>query len=255
MLKKSFPFVTHKNRKAVSPCEVRDNTYDSAFPLCVMTYNIKNAENGTKISEIAADIRAETPDIVCLQEVDCGAFRSGKRDIMQELADSLQMHSFYAPTIKLRGGTYGIGMLSRYPLENHKQIPLPVRKGDEGRVVAQADITVSGRKLTIFNTHLSFETRAIRLAQLDYLQSVTSSCGTFILCGDFNTEDFSEFSRLSGAKAVNSAALPYNTYLGTDVSFFAIDNILISSDLSCITSKMAGTSVSDHCPLIAVISN
>ncbi|MGN0520910.1 MAG: endonuclease/exonuclease/phosphatase family protein [Candidatus Fimenecus sp.] len=217
-----------------------------------MTYNIKNADLGTKISGIAADIQRENPDIVCVQEVDCGARRSGKKDVLKVLAEELQLHYAFFPAIKLQGGTYGIGVLSRFPFENALRTPLSVRESDEGRVLASVTVTVNGKMLTILNTHLSFENAKQRQTQFAYLQSVFSKNAPGILCGDFNVESFSEFSRIQAA-AVNTAEMPFETYIGGDTAFASIDNIFVSDGISIVSKKLCDTTCSDHRPLLAEI--
>ncbi|MGN0571477.1 MAG: endonuclease/exonuclease/phosphatase family protein [Candidatus Fimenecus sp.] len=217
-----------------------------------MTYNIKNANIGTKISEIAADIRAENPDIVCVQEIDCGMRRSGRREILKELAESLQMQYAYCPAIQLQGGTYGIGILSKFPFENALRTPLSVRKGDEGRVLASVTVTVNGKTLTVCNAHLSFENRQARLQQFDYLQSVFVQNTPVILCGDFNAESFSEFAHIN-ATAVNTVETPFETYIGGDTAFASIDNIFVSEDISIVAKKLCDTTCSDHRPLLTEV--
>lgn len=220
--------------------------------LRVMTYNIKNADLGTKIPKVASDIQSENPDIVCVQEVDCGVRRSGRKEILKTLAEELQMEYAFFPAIRLQGGTYGIGILSRFPLENTLRTPLSVRKNDEGRVLASVTVTVNGKMLTVLNTHLSFENAQMRQAQFGDLQSVFAKTTPVILCGDFNTESFSEFARIK-ATAVNTAETPYKTFIGGAVGFVSIDNIFVSDDIALISQQICNTSVSDHRPLLAEI--
>lgn len=225
---------------------------DGKTVLRVMSYNIKNADSGKKIPEIAADMQAEQPDIVCVQEVDSGVRRSKRKDILKDLAEILQMQYCYFPAIQLQGGTYGIGILSRFPLENCTRTPLAVRNGDEGRVLACATVRINGKKLTILNTHLSYEHKQTRLAQFDDLQSVFTNSAPAVLCGDFNAESFEEFSRIN-ATAVNSVETPFETFIGGSTAFTAIDNIYLSADIALVMKKMCETSVSDHKSLLAEI--
>ena len=70
--------------------------------LTVMTYNVKNCGTGEKIADVAADIRAEDPDVVCLQEVDRNVKRSGGRDELQALANELGMNYVFFPALRRR---------------------------------------------------------------------------------------------------------------------------------------------------------
>lgn len=222
---------------------------DGKTVLRVMSYNIKNADLGKKIPEIAADIRAEQPEIVCVQEVDSGVRRSKKKNILKELSEILQMQYCFFPAIPLQGGTYGIGILSRFPLENCTSTPLLIRDVDEGRVLGSCEVTVNGKTLTVLLTHLSYEDKQTRLAQFDYLQSVFANSAPAVLCGDFNVESFEEFSRIN-ATAVNTAETPFETFIGGGTPFTAIDNIYCSADITLVSKKVCETSVSDHKPLL-----
>lgn len=248
----------------------KKRTPDSVFPvnhysaqswqnkqrmLTVMTYNVKNCDNGEKIAEIAADIQRYNSDVICVQEIDLNVPRSGKRNILKELATSLQMNYCFFPAIPLQSGSYGIGILSVYPLENCFLQPLEVRKGDENRVLASAEITVNGQTIHLYNTHLSFEDTQMRFRQIRMLNAIIGQNTPFILMGDFNVESFQEFTYLNGVKAANVAERPYQTYIGDDTNtvFRAIDNIFVSENFE-LKEVVAGiTTVSDHRPLAAVI--
>lgn len=223
--------------------------------LTVMTYNVKDCDNGEKISEIAEEIQKYNPDVVCVQEIDMNASRSGKRNILKELSEKVQMNYCFFPAIRLQGGTYGIGILSVYPLENCALQPLDVRKGDEERILASAEISVNGQTVHIYNTHLSFEDRQTRLQQIKTLNTVISQNTPFILTGDFNTESFQEFSYLSGVYAANTEETPYQTYIGDDADtvFRSIDNIFVHDNFEMKDVTLGTSTASDHRPLIAAI--
>lgn len=224
--------------------------------LTVMTYNVRNCGNGKQIAEIAGDIRKYNPDVVCVQEVDCRTTRSRRKNILKSLADALQMHYCFFPAIYFGGGTYGIGILSVYPLENCTLQPFTVRAGDEGRVLAHAQITVNGRAFHVFNTHLSYESPEMRLRQMQMLSAVLGQNMPFVLMGDFNILSFQEYDDLRDVRAVNGKDMPFETYIGDDPTgdFRAIDNIFIPKTLAFEDIVFGETSVSDHRPLIATVS-
>lgn len=225
--------------------------------LTVMSYNVKACNLGRGIREITADILAGNPAIVCVQEVDKNVRRSKKKDLLCELATSLQMNYHFYPAIHLQKGMYGIGILSVYPLESCRMIPLEVRAGDEGRVLASAVVHINGRKIKILNTHLSFENADQRKIQWDILQRVlTEQQMPYILMGDFNISDIGEFDYLKGVNCVNNTATPYETFVGDEVDgggSRCLDNIFVSVDMTLVSGKMADTTASDHRPILAKI--
>lgn len=226
-----------------------------ADTLTVMTYNVKNCDLGEQIEAIAADIQAENPAVVCVQEIDRDVNRSGNRDVLKELAAALGMNYAFYPAISLQGGAYGLGILSVYPLEACTAVPLEVRKGDEARILASATINVNGRQIKIYNTHLSFEDTDQRKQQWDFIsETLANEQLPFVLSGDFNVTDIQEFSYLTGVSGVNNAQTQYETYIGEDDGGFrCLDNIFVSDDLKVLSQRMGETSASDHRPLVAEI--
>lgn len=190
--------------------------------------------------------------MVCLQEVDRNVKRSGGRDELQALANELGMNYVFFPAIRLQGGTYGVGILSVYPLKDCEMVPLETRREDEDRVLASAAIQVNGQTIKIYNTHLSFEDTDQRQKQWAFLQQETHP---FVLTRDFNITDIAEFSNLTGVTAVNNAQTRYETYLGdgSGGGMLYIDNIFVSDKLTVANHRLANTTVSDHRPLVAEI--
>ena len=233
---------------------VKDSDTDGK--LVVMTYNIKNCQDGEGILDIVSDIKKYNPDVVCVQEVDNGTRRSKKQNILKLLAEELNMNYCFFPAINFRGGLYGIGIMSTFPLENCHMQPLEIREEDEGRVLASADIKTPKKTVHIFNTHLSFENKESRLKQIKYLNDMLKDKDSFVLTGDFNISGFEEYAPLEGMNAVNTANNPFASFIGgdgNDGSFRAIDNIFVSDNLKIGNIIFGQTSVSDHRPLIAEI--
>lgn len=228
---------------------------EEADTLTVMTYNVKNCDLGEQIDAVAEDILAEGPQVVCVQEIDKGVNRSGDRDVLRELAAAVGMNYYFYPAINLQGGSYGVGILSVFPLESCQMVPLEVRRGDEGRVLASAVINVNGKQIKIYNTHLSYEDADQRQKQWEFIQQTLSGEQMpYILMGDFNISSIDEFSILTGVTSVNNAATPYDTFVGgNEGGIRTIDNIFVSDNLTLLTGGLADTSVSDHRPLTAEI--
>lgn len=227
-----------------------------ATSLKIMQFNVKNCDEGKKISEIAAEIKEQSPDLVFLQEIDMKVRRSRKKEVLKLLAEKLQMHYAFFSAIPLEGGDYGVGILSVYPLENCQNEALPTREEDEGRILARAQITVNGETIHIFNTHLSYENKDKRFEQFDFVSQKINAEDKFILCGDFNVESYSEFERLQNVTLVNNPDTNYQTFLGDDVTknnFKGIDNIVLSKNFKLLNSEMVKTAVSDHNMLTAEI--
>ena len=118
-----------------------------------MTYNIQQGydENGYKnLPGQLEVIRRVDPDILGLQESDTARIANGNVDAVRTFADRLDMHSYYGPTTTT--GTFGIALLSKYPIEN-PQTFFMYSEGEQTATI-QAEITVDARRYQVFVTHL-----------------------------------------------------------------------------------------------------
>jgi endonuclease/exonuclease/phosphatase family metal-dependent hydrolase len=117
-----------------------------------MTYNIQQANdvNGEKsYLEQLALIKEVDPDIIGFQESDSTRISLGNNDYIRYYANKLGYHAYFGP--KTVTGTYGTGILSKYPLENPRSVFTFSDQDEIG--TAEAEISVGGRKFTIFNVH------------------------------------------------------------------------------------------------------
>ena len=104
---------------------------------------------------------------------------------MRYFADQLDMYSYYGP--KTVPGTFGIALLSKYPIEKPRTFYM-YSQGEQTATIA-AQIQASGETLNIFVTHLGnggpiMQQEAI-LGEIDGLDHV-------IAMGDFNFRPDSE---------------------------------------------------------------
>ena len=129
----------------------------------LMSYNVrkgKGLDDVTNYERIAQVIIDNQADLVALQELDSVTNRSGKKDVLQEVASRDGMSGVYAPAIDYDGGKYGIGLMS-------KQQPLSVsRYALPGREEARALLLVEFDDYIVGCTHLSLteEDRMLSLA-------------------------------------------------------------------------------------------
>jgi len=150
---------------------------------------------------LGRDIAAAGADIVGLQEVDRFVKRSGFQDTMSLISAAAGLpHTGFARGIWLGGGEYGTGILSRFPILDFTVTAL--RSGTaEQRSMGHAVLDVDGRRVHFINTHLSLGGRENREVQFQQIAAQLPSDAPWIVTGDFNTEDFSEFAPLGGTLA------------------------------------------------------
>jgi endonuclease/exonuclease/phosphatase family metal-dependent hydrolase len=147
-----------------------------AVPLRVMTWNVwwRFGPWPRRQPAIAAAIRAQRPDVVCLQEVwgsdppDRTLDPRGIADQAAWLAGELGLHALSATSPWFDGGTFTNAVLSRWPIELLASEALPRADGTPGhrRAVAVAAQTPWG-PWPFVSTHLDhrFDASSARCAQ------------------------------------------------------------------------------------------
>ena len=133
----------------LTSCNPNNNSTDT---LRIMSHNVRNCKGmdlKLDYDRCADVINRAQPDIVAVQELDSMTSRYEGYYALGELATRTKMHDYYAPSIKYKGGKYGIGILSKEPAISLKQYPLPCRKEPRTMLVAEFD------KFYFICTHLS----------------------------------------------------------------------------------------------------
>lgn len=160
--------------------------------LRVLTYNIhigRGLDGRYDLARIARVIREADADLVALQEVDRGTRRSQGDDQAAELARLLPGYTpFFAQAMPHDGGSYGVCVLSRLPVQSTRAVSLPGGGGCEPRAAAVLEVTFAGAPLTFVGTHLENANREMRLRQAQVLEAAVPLApdARAILAGDFN---------------------------------------------------------------------
>src|SRR3984957_13584498 len=98
----------------------------------LLTYNIHKgvgADRRYRLERVIAVIKAEAPDIICLQEVDRNVRRSRRDDQPALLADKLGAAvSLYQLNVPRGEGGYGNLLLSRWPFRDARQMSLAYKR-------------------------------------------------------------------------------------------------------------------------------
>lgn len=214
----------------------------------VMSYNVKNGmgvDGITSIERCSDVIRKVNPDVVAIQEVD-SVNRRNNYYVLGRMAEQTGYHAYFGPTIKYRGGKYGIGVLSKKPALSTKFYPMPHRREDRGVLV------VEFKRYYLVCTHLSGQyIRDGRCVQVDVIREAVSGLKKPVfIAGDMNARPgtpvmkaFKEFAVVLSDE--NKKTAPSNDprgcidyILGTKGSFKVLDEEVIY-----------GCYASDHLPL------
>jgi len=241
---------------------------EARIPIRVMTYNIRSG-NGN-LDSTAAAIRAQSPDIVALQEVDVHwADRSGFADQVTELATKLGMQGRFAPIYVLPGlapgavsRQFGVAVLSRYPIVRFRndtiarlstQEPNPVPAPAPGLLDAVLD--VNGQPVRVLNTHLDYrKDPAVRTLQVQQMLAFIGDLGVpTLVFGDMNASPSAPelqplLQRLHDAwSGSDSPGLTYPA----DAPRERIDYVLVSAQFTVRSIRVPETQASDHRPVVA----
>lgn len=227
--------------------------------LRIMSYNIHHGEglDGVlDLERIAAIIRAEKPDVVCLQEVDRDLPRTKHLDFPAIFAEKLGMNAVFEPNYQFAGGDYGNATLTSLEIIESKNHRLPGPEGVEPRGCLRVTVRFGDTEADIFNTHFGLRPDERRHQAEAVLSMLTDRPA--ILAGDLNEtaaaaglqlllEKFIDSAVLSGAG--DSPTLPGSSR--------RIDYILVSGDWDVLSSHVLNTPetrvASDHFPWLAEV--
>ncbi len=220
-----------------------------------------NVSNLDRVATWIANIR---PHVVSLNEVERLNGYTGNADqpaVLASLLKSKTGAAWYTCFAQISGGSTGQGnlLLSRIPIESCGTHVLSYT-----RSVAQVTITVNGRSVNLFSTHLDDDSSSQRATQMEQLKNWASGFSEQrLIAGDFNTwPGGGEIGRMTGtyydAWAVAQSAGTAVAYSGNEAGNTRnsrIDYIFYSKGATALVLKGAQVydtgSVSDHRPVVA----
>ena len=206
----------------------------------IATFNIlhgRSLDDGqVDVDRLAVAVKSLDADVLGLQEVDRDQPRSQGADLTAVAAEAMGAaeHQFVAALAGTPGGTwmaatgdeqpgsatYGIALLSRYPVISWRVVRLPALRAsvpmwfkgsrkpvwvsDEPRVAVAAVLDGPFGEFTVCNTHLSFihGWSALQLSRL--VRSLTGTREPLVLVGDLNMEQ-RQAATVTGLRALATA--------------------------------------------------
>ncbi len=214
-------------------------------PLRVITYNIQQGYSVDGIRSYGGQlalIRSLAPDIVGLEESDVARFSGGNADVVRTISEGLGMNAYYGP--RTVTGTFGIALLSRYPLENPHTFFM-YSTGEQTAAI-EAQISLNGKQYTLLVTHLGNDGPLIQ--QQEVLSRLAGQSNV-IAMGDFNFEPATEQYNLT-LQTLQDAWVQVGSPLpaGLDPKSL-IDHIFVSPGIPVSLVRYVESPVSDH-PLL-----
>ncbi len=228
----------------------------------VLTYNIyhgEDANGGSNLDAVAGIINSLQPDLVALQEVDSKTRRAKKLDLTAELSKRTGMQGVFGKAMDYDSGGYGEAVLSRHPIIETKNNPLPHTAKAEPRAALEIHIELPGGvKMAFVGTHLDHQRdQNNRMMQTKRIMELYENYDLpIVLAGDLNATPGSDPINLLSEQWFDAAEdNPRPTFPSTKPSR-RIDYIMYKPkerwklvEVRVIDEKVA----SDHCPVLAVL--
>jgi len=251
----------------------------------IATFNLlhgRSLDDGlVDVDRLAAAVKSLDADVLGLQEVDRDQPRSFGADLTAVAAEAMGApeHQFVAALAGTPGGTwmaatgeeqpgsatYGIALLSRYPVVSWRVVRLPALRAsvpmwfkgsrkpvwvsDEPRVAVAAVLDGPHGEFTVCNTHLSFIPgwSALQLRRL--IRSLTGTREPLVVIGDLNMEQ-QQATRISGLRPLARAAT-----FPVDSPRRQLDHVLVRGNLRATGSGEAvRLPLSDHRALVVPVA-
>lgn len=215
--------------------------------LRVASYNIKLLDEGKGLPNITEELKDMDIDILCLQEVDQNALRSGNFDQVEAIADALNFpyYHFYK-TMFVFPGHYGLAILSKYPIKEVISREIPQEIFTEPRILAEAIIQLGEKEVHVYNTHFTWNQQRVQMNEVNFVHDNLAK-ENIILMGDFNSFWNEKQEQYLGLQQLNNEENRLITFMG----FASPDNIFIDDAFEVISMQMQATTFSDHAMVYA----
>lgn len=236
--------------------------------LSIATYNILHCENDAlrQQGKHVIDPLCTADTVDALQVSVCGLNEVRRQsgdppmcDQAKVIGNKLGMHAIFAKAINISGGEYGNALLSRFPIESVRIVPIQTteeeRRGQqrhgEDRVLLIARLSVEGKTLTVMVSHFGLldieKARAIETLR----REVAAVDTPLVFMGDLNLTPDSAFyaeltSFLQDASPEQERNIPT---FSRDVPQRKIDYIFTNALCRAEHTEAVPIGVSDHLPL------
>lgn len=238
----------------------------SGHVLKILSYNVHSCIgtdrklDPTRIAEVIAELK---PDIIGLQELDVGRRRTGGVDQAETIASLLKMEFHFHAALHVAEERYGDAILTALPMKRIKGGMLP--STGEQRGALWVEISIGGRPVQVFNTHLGLMrrdriTQATTLLGPAWLGSAKGSQKPAILIGDLNSIGRSAAYRQIARRLRDVQVETGSTLRATFPSRYPLmrlDHIFVSDDIEALKAEVVNTrltrTASDHLPLLATV--
>jgi len=212
---------------------------------------LPHTQRSQNLDQIAHAIRSF--DIVALQEVDSGSFRSSFINQIEYLAVRGHFPFWYNQINRNLGrlAQHSNGLLSRYRAHHIIDHKLPGLL--PGRGAMEVRFGPTAEPLVLLLVHLGLGKRA-RMRQLQYISELVNSNQHVIIMGDFNCAAQSdEIDALLNKTHLCEPVDNLHTYPSWQ-PMHNIDHIMVTPGIGLNNVKVMDTSISDHLPIMVEVT-
>ena len=191
-------------------------------------------------------------DVVALQEVDSGSFRTRFVNQAEYLAEKTGFSDWHSLVTRDFGvvAQHTNSLLSRRPPRHVVTHRLPGLM--EGRGLLEAEFELEGRPVSILCTHLALNCRA-RIRQVRYIADLINDRDSAVLLGDFNCQPHSRGIRYFVNQTRLRTGAPLHASYPSWRPSRIIDHILATEDLGLADLATLPDVLSDHLPVGATV--
>jgi endonuclease/exonuclease/phosphatase family metal-dependent hydrolase len=240
--------------------------------LKVMQWNIhhtKGSDGRFDPNRLATAAVRQGADVISMNEVSYYHSSYINDDLAARLESLLEQktgRTWYRKFINVYGGTWGYGnaILSRLPFTSSSTKMLSYKRG-----VVQVGVSVNGRTVNIFSTHVDYYNASYRTIQTNQAKSwISGFAGPRIVMGDFNTNPgTNDYSIMSSAYAdgwaAGKSAGIATAFNGTgathgasrfDYVYYSKTSGLALRGINVPDARVNGVYPSDHHPVVAAFA-
>jgi endonuclease/exonuclease/phosphatase family metal-dependent hydrolase len=227
----------------------------------VLGYSINHGKNywaESNIREVLKIIEKEKPDLIALQEVDSVVLGDRVEFHIRQLAVQTGYYYVYGASGPDEEGTYGVGILSRWPLEKTQTLPMPHSATADPRVLVCGVVSpAKGRYLRFCNARLDYSSVFDRALQSAFIHQVLSpSVQPVLLSMDMGARPGEQPQSYFQADWIDAAQSSVESTLAQGKPGDRFDYLLAlkNTDVRLVSYKVLGEypKVSNHLPVMAV---
>lgn len=217
----------------------------------VASYNTKSLMISEDKEEIVGELKEINADIVGIQEIDSFTTRCGAYNQMEYLAKECGYPYWsFDKLIDYKGGEYGMGILSRYPIKDSQVVLYDAQEPQDSHVrkYARHLLDVNGKELVFYNTHLCIRDDNDSVSKLQLKQALAAmhkdQCA--VMTGDFNMKAVTAATVMPGfnkIKLLNDGDKNNTAYIGKKLAADYIDNIFATKTLDTMFDAWSGTGI------------